>query len=352
MVCPRCFRRFETDHLFCSHDGERLGTALEVARTIARPSKIAGTLFGERYRVLGFVGKGAMARVYLAEDERTHQPVAVKVLEIQHNKSPRTRARFIQEAQAAATIWHRHIVDVLDVALQPDGTPYLVLELLFGESLGQLLRREKILARELALQVFRATAEGLAAAHAVSIIHRDVKPDNVFLVGPQGEPHGLKVLDFGFAKLLASPTGITVGGVAVGTVDYMAPEQTVSDLPDARTDVYGLGILMFRALAGHVPFESSENADTLAAQLLRAPTREIPDPDLDRIVRKALKKRPEHRYASMRALIEDIDRALAFEPVLAQPDADEPDIYVPQTKFAQNAAQFLYKRLGKVPPAW
>lgn len=352
MFCERCHRRYEEDHLFCPHDGARLVDSANAKRFRSKPTKMAGMILGDRYEVRGFIGKGAMARVYLAEDLKTGTPVAVKVLETQHVKVARTKARFIQEAKAASMIGHPNIVKVLDVALKQDGTPYLVMEFLYGETLGELLRRDRVLTLKAGLPIVQQISGALAAAHEVDIVHRDVKPDNVFLVGEPGSSYAVKLVDFGFAKLLASQGSVTQAGVAVGTIEYMAPEQVVSDTPDSRTDIYGLGIVMYRMFCGKLPFTAEEDADLLAKHLVIPPPDGALDPQVDIIIKKALKKNPDNRYQTMQELLDDVERVIAGKRVKARYEPSEMDVYVPRTKFAENAAVFLYKRLKMNAPEW
>src|SRR5262245_22863024 len=124
MICPRCHRRYEDDHMFCPHDGERLVTVIDIKRVKSKPTEYAGEIIGERYQIRGVLGQGAMARVFLAQDRNTGGPVAVKILESKHMKEPRTRARFILEAKAAAKITHPNILEVLDIGLDGTGAPY------------------------------------------------------------------------------------------------------------------------------------------------------------------------------------------------------------------------------------
>jgi serine/threonine protein kinase len=358
MICPRCHRRYEGDHLFCPHDGEHLVAALDIKRIRTKPTELQGTVYGGRYQVRGFIGAGAMAKVLLALDQRTGAPVALKVLDTKHNSDKRLVARFIQEAKAAADVTHRSIVEMLDVGLAEDGAPYLVMEYLFGETLGDFLRREKTMSLAQGLPFVRQIAEGLAVVHRAGIVHRDVKPDNVFLLGEKKDPHSAKVVDFGYAKL-GKEGALTQVGVTVGTVEYMSPEQAVSDTVDARADVYGLGVLMYRMFSGRLPFTASEASEMLARHLIEgAPPLALTDAQgnpplasgLDAIVQKALRKRPEHRYASMEALLGDLVRLERGEALAARLPLDAPDVYTPREPFAQQAVVFLHRRLGKEPP--
>jgi serine/threonine-protein kinase len=357
MFCARCHREYDAGHRFCPYDGTELAEAPRIDQFRCRPTRQKGAVLGDRYEVCGYLGKGAMARVYLAEDRQSRRPVAIKVLEAAHIRTTRTRERFLREAKAAAMIGHPNIVKVLDTGQRDDGAPFLVMEFLFGESLGDMLRRERRMSADIALPVLRHAASGLAAAHRTGIVHRDVKPDNIFLVGEPGDPYAVKVLDFGLAKM-HEQSGLTVTGVAVGTVEYMAPEQVVSDLPDARTDVYGLGVVMYRTFTGELPFPRSDDSNLLAMQLVSPPPRPSERqadvrPAVEAVILKAIRKRPENRYPSMDALIEDLERLAgdrrgrlaALDPLTASDD-----VYVPRNAFAKNATAYFYKKLGKIAP--
>ncbi|HSO00386.1 MAG TPA: serine/threonine-protein kinase, partial [Candidatus Nanopelagicales bacterium] len=353
----RCHREYEAGRL-CPYDGEEMLPAPRIELFRCRPTRHRGDVLGRRYQVRGYLGKGAMAKVYLAEDLETRRPVAIKVLDAAHARTLRTRERFLREARAAAMIDHPNVVRVLDVGERSDATPFLVMEYLFGESLGDWLRRERTMDRDLALPTLRHAASGLAAAHRAGIVHRDVKPDNLFLVGEPGDPYGLKVLDFGLAKI-SEQVGLTVTGYAVGTVEYMAPEQVVGDAPDGRTDVYALGVVMYRVFTGDLPFpRGDEDADLLAQHLLvppPPPTDRRPgvDPRAEAVILRALRKRPENRYPSMDAFIEDLDRLVGDRPGRLRAEAPLPspdDAYAPRGTFARSATAYFCRRLGMVPP--
>jgi serine/threonine-protein kinase len=353
MICPRCHRRYWDDHRFCPHDGEALVAALDIRRLRAKPTEAHGTVYGGRYQVRGLIGKGAMAQVFLALDQRTGTPVAVKVLDTKHVEDKRLVARFILEAKAVAEVTHPSIVEMLDVGLAQDGSPYLVLEFLFGESLGARLRRDKTMSPELGMPFVRQIAEGFAAAHRAGVIHRDIKPDNVFILGERSDPHAAKILDFGHAKL-AIQDALTQAGVTVGTVEYMSPEQAVSDAVDARSDVYGLGVLVYRMLTGRLPFPAADSGEMLARHLVDEPPplglggRD--GPALDAIVRKMLRKHPDNRYATMDALASDLARLERGEALAARLLPERPDVYVARDPFAVQASVFFYRKLGKEPP--
>lgn len=334
---------------FCSQDGTRLEESTQVEALPALQSVQSGVLLGARYQVRGFIGKGGMARVYLAQDLETHEPVAVKVLHVSFHKDGTARERFLREARAVAGLQHQNIVRILDTGERGDGAPYLVMEYLFGESLGDYLRREKKIAASLAVPILCRTASALAAAHAAGIVHRDVKPDNLFLLGEPGDPYDVKLLDFGFAKLRESNT--TAAGMTMGTPEYMAPEQALSDPVDPRTDIYSLGAVMVRMLTGELPFRAGDDAELLARVVLDpvVPPRERDasiDPRLAAILLTAMRKRPANRYATMREMKADLEIVRAGEGnVAAETKAvQEPDVYEPQTPLAAGAMAY-FKRL-------
>ncbi|WP_437734250.1 serine/threonine-protein kinase [Sorangium sp. So ce1335] len=362
MLCPRCHRRYADDHRFCPHDGEKLVKSLDIRRLRSQPTEHVGAVIAGRYRVRGLIGSGAMAQVFLAEDTQGGAPVALKLLEPRFRREPKVKARFLIEAKAAATVVHPNLVEVLDIGLH-DGSPYLAMELLFGESLRALLLRERRLSPEAGVPMLLQVAAGLGAAHRAGIVHRDVKPANVFLVGEKGDAWAAKVVDFGFAKLYEH-SGLTQAGVTVGTLEYMAPEQTISDPPDARTDVYGFGMLMYRVFSGKLPFSvargaghaltpAMEEAMVLAHQLMTPP----PPPGLgegpaaralEAVIMKCLRKRPENRYPSMEALSDDLGRVGRPGALAADAPIALPDVYAAKTPYGEHAARFLYKQLGKV----
>ncbi|HVY45964.1 MAG TPA: serine/threonine-protein kinase [Minicystis sp.] len=351
MYCRRCHRRYEDDSLFCAWDGEKLSPKPLAKHVRHKPSELAGATLGGRYQIRGLLGRGALSQVLLAKDLTTEEPVALKVLEAKHLKEPKKRARFLLEAKAMSELVHPHVAAVIDVGLCDDGAPYLALEYLLGESLGSYLRREKRIDPELGVALVRHVAAGLAHAHGMGVVHRDVKPDNVFLVGEIGKPHTAKIVDFGLARV-AEQRGLTMQGTTVGTIQYMAPEQAVADETDPRTDVYGLGVLLYRALSGRLPFDFDDESKVLAHQLAAPP----PPPalgegplarDLAAIIVRTLRKKKENRYPTMAALEADLARAgTGARLAAAEPLAAADDTYVPASAFAERAAAFLKKRLG------
>jgi Tol biopolymer transport system component len=277
----------------------------------------AGSRLGP-YEILGSLGAGGMGEVYRARDERLKRDVAIKVLPASFSADPDRLRRFEQEAEAAGALNHPNITIVYDVGTH-DGTPYVVQELLEGESLRLALTVGK-LAQRRAVDYAVQIAHGLAAAHAKGIVHRDLKPENLFVT----KDGRVKILDFGLAKLIQPEKGADVTqmstetrgtepGVVLGTLGYMSPEQ-VRGLPaDASSDLFSFGAILYEMLSGRRAFKGPTAADTMSAILKEDPP-EISDtggkpvsPALERIVRHCLEKNPEQRAHSAHDLAFELE---------------------------------------------
>src|SRR5947208_10724412 len=275
-------------------------------------SLISGTKLGP-YEIQSALGAGGMGEVYRARDNRMGRDVALKILPESFALEGDRLHRFEQEARAVAALNHPNILAIFDTG-QDNGSPYLVSELLEGETLrtvldGGVLPQRKTI--EYGVQI----AQGLAAAHDKGIVHRDLKPENIF-VNKDGR---IKILDFGLAKLAqkanaaAADDGITLtsshtaAGVVMGTASYMAPEQVRGEPADPRTDIFAFGALLYEMLSGKRAFRRDTPAETMTAVLKEDPP-EISDPGhpispaLDRIVRRCLEKDPEQRFQSAKDL--------------------------------------------------
>ncbi|MDO9015850.1 MAG: serine/threonine-protein kinase [Deltaproteobacteria bacterium] len=229
-----------------------------------------GDILGDRWVLLEKIDAGAMGEVFRAEHQVLGHAVAVKVLLPEMTRDQGAIDRFLREARIAAKLRHPNVVRVEDYGVSSDGRPYLVMELLRGESLARLLARTPRLRPSVALALVQQIADALDTAHAAGIVHRDLKPENIFLSGP-AEALKLKVLDFGVAKFtdaLAAGGGATASNTLVGTPRYMSPEQArASRTLDGRSDLWALGILAYEMLTGRHPFEGEAIAELLVAIL-------------------------------------------------------------------------------------
>ena len=276
------------------------------------PTSYLGTTIDGRYRVETLLGEGGMGFVYRCRHKVLGKVVAIKILRQDVPKAKVVMERFVMEARAATAIGNAHIVDVLDFGELPDGSTYFVMEYLVGRSLSDVMDNERPVAEQLILSIARQIAEGLGAAHLASIVHRDLKPDNVFLVEREGNPNFVKILDFGIAKVGSFQSKITRAGEIFGTPHYMAPEQAKGATIDHRADIYALGVILFELITGHVPFDADAPFGVLTQHINTEPPpvsalNPKVSPGLEAIVMKCLAKKPDHRYASMEALIEEID---------------------------------------------
>src|SRR5215831_18246368 len=270
----------------------------------------AGSRLG-KYDILTVVAAGGMGEVYRGWDPGLERVVAIKVLPREAKQDPDRLRRFAQEARAAAALNHPNIVTVHEISTA-DGAPYIVSELLVGQTLQEVLTRGPLQPRT-AIAYGVQLLHGLAAAHDKGIIHRDLKPANVFVTT---DGH-LKILDFGLAKLReTAPAGAgeetevtraadTTPGTVLGTAGYMAPEQVRGHAADHRSDLFSVGAILYEMLAGQQPFRGDSPADTMSAILraepaeLSATNGQVP-PGLDRIVQRCLQKEPSQRFQSAR----------------------------------------------------
>src|SRR5436190_6358219 len=354
MQCPRCHREVNDTWAHCPWDGEALRPLAEPISMGALHHKMtamAGAVLGGQYQIKGFVNKGSTARVYLAEDMKTKAPVIVKLFAPGDVQTDQSHARFKREAELLMGLDHPNIIKVLSYG-DMQGRPYVVTEPLRGESLHEYLKREHAMPTDVALAMLRHAGLGLSAAHRAGIVHRDVKPGNLFLLGPVGSPYGLKLIDFGMAKGEKSGR-ISNHDVVLGTVEYMAPEQIVTDPSDARTDVYGLGVVMFRVFTGHLPFDVETDFELLAHQMFSAAPppswlNENIDPRIEQVILRAMRKRPDNRYPSMDAFVVDLERILGFttESHVSSGPARADDTYEPQTPAGLDACEALLRQFG------
>lgn len=283
---------------------------------------------GTRYRVQRLIGAGGMGRVYEVEHVELGKRFVLKALQRELSRREDLVARLRNEWRALARLEHPNIVNVTDAGTSENGVPFYVMERLEGETLAQVLHRYRRLLPQHALPIAAGILEGLHAAHQIGVVHRDVKPPNIFLTGPTT----VKVLDFGIAKIKDAKDVITARGLAVGTPRYMSPEQAQGTAVDARSDIYATGLMLFEMVSGDGPFDDAKDHNELLLAHLgrKAPllsSISVVAPELDAIVAGMLAKDPRERPGNAQKVAETL-RALAQRyanfvatdvPTLSQP---------------------------------
>jgi hypothetical protein len=243
--CPRCGKCFDRNDEKCDADNSELTFTLPVERTIEN-----------RYRLEKLLGKGGMGAVYEATDTRINRSVAVKILSGAMFGNRDALRRFEREAQTAGKLNHRNIVTVFDYGVLSTEGAFLVMELVRGETLSEVLKRDKKLDAETVVAWFGQVLDGLEAAHRAGIIHRDLKPDNIFVTRNEDKTVRLCILDFGLARLSDHEftDSVTVPGTVMGTLGYMPPEQLRGEKVDERSDLFAAGVMIYESLYGEKPF--------------------------------------------------------------------------------------------------
>jgi hypothetical protein len=302
-ICPECGGTFPGSDRFCQRDGARL-----------LPADGADPLLGETvgsYRIAALIGAGGMGRVYLAVHPNIGSRVAIKVLSLECASRPELVERFFAEAQLVNRIRHEGIVNVIDLAMLPDGRPYIVMELLSGEPLSALIERNGRLEAAHAVALACAMLDALAAAHERGVVHRDLKPDNVF-VTRQGR---VVVLDFGIAKLLPQSTvgaerisPATRTGAVLGTPGYMAPELIQGRPTVPATDLYAVGVILYQALSGRLPFGGESLFELMHKHVSATPP---PLREMRPVIARAMAKDPAMRFAGAHQMAEALSAALS-----------------------------------------
>lgn len=304
MECPRCGRCEDADVRVCPSDGSAM-----------RASTTAPRWVNGKYHIEWLIGHGGMGSVYRARDRLLGRPVAIKVIRAELMRDPAAQARFQQEAQTLARLQHPSIVDVFDYGLLEGGSPYLVMELIRGDDLRHELAREGRVEPDRGVRILSAVCAAMEAAHREGIFHCDLKPENILLPDDGVEA---KVLDFGVARAISwqapRPPGARVreaGGDAVGLLDpniagtpaYMAPEQLRGETPDARSDVFSLGVIAYEMLTGALPFGGGSIAEVRLAQSrgVRSGDLEGLAPPLSRAILAAIALDPDRRPPSPEA---------------------------------------------------
>jgi serine/threonine protein kinase len=321
-ACPKCGKEYPDTITLCPADG--------VALEKTDDSLLGQTLAG-KYRIEERLSEGGMGTVYRGTHVLMDKTVAIKVLRPSLAADEKIVARFSREARAASRISHPHALSVTDFGEAENGVVFLVMEYLSGSTLKEIIRREGPMQLPRAVEIIRQVGGALDAAHEQGVVHRDLKSDNIMLLSSSGTDYA-KVLDFGIAKI-KEPEGsydpcLTAPDLVIGTPQYMSPEQC-SQSPDidACSDIYSFGVILYEMLVGHVPFTGDSPTAIMLKHLQEpAPTvlaerRDLPEA-IDRVVGRALEKRPEDRYQSVGELVEDFTIAAGMEPAGASSTAN------------------------------
>jgi serine/threonine-protein kinase len=318
-ACPACGRLYPDDAGFCPVDGAQLTSATQVPVLADDQDPRIGELLCNRYQVRRVVADGGMGRVYEALDMQARRNVALKVLHQEVSKDQIAVERFKREFEVSKLLPHDYIVEVLDFLPTPDQSFVLVMEFLYGEELRATLKREQVISPARMLRMLSQVAIGLDQAHARKFVHRDLKPDNLFLCQtPEGDI--AKLLDFGSAKDKGETAKkLTVLGTTIGSPFYMAPEQAQGlDTLDHRADVWALAAIIYECVVGRVPFIGNNGPSILLQILTKEPVppseagkgQKFPvPPTLDRVMTHAFKKTAGQRIASVGALSDAVGAA-------------------------------------------
>jgi len=294
--------------------------------TVGEDSYIGTTVAG-RYKILRKLGEGGMGVVYLAEHVFIEKKVAIKILSDDMSRKADLVARFMQEAKAASKIGHENIIDITDFGETATGGVFFVMEFLDGADLAHHIRDGGPMNIERTRYIFNQICRALGAAHTKGIIHRDMKPENIYLITREGKADWVKVLDFGIAKISSldeAGSRLTRTGMIFGTPEYMSPEQARGDKPDHRVDVYAAGCILYEMLTGDVPFHAETFMGVLTKHMFeqpqppsqRAPQQSI-SPELEAVVLKALAKDRDQRYQTMKELALDFEAAVGGDAAQA-----------------------------------
>jgi serine/threonine-protein kinase len=332
-ACPKCGTKYPDEVTFCSKDGTQLSDLDKVTRSLARDE---GTVLGS-YRLVKLLAEGGMGRVYLAEHTRLGRKVALKLLRSEYASNAPAIKRFFREARTVNDINHENIIEITDFFEKEGGDNYYIMELLKGRSLTDVLKEQGALPMPRVIDIGVQVCKALKAVHTAGVIHRDLKPDNIFLTERANQKDFVKLLDFGVAKLMDVQDGMPVHktgvGAILGTPQYMSPEQAGAKPVDNRTDIYSLGVILYEMVTGRVPL----NAETYGEMVIKHLTMTPPSPtelrdlpqgipgELEDLIMQCLEKNPNKRPQEMSEIIrrlEMVGRSESMEHdalVLAKP---------------------------------
>lgn len=310
--CPECHFDNPADTKYCGKCGTKIRPSEDVSATRTKTFKIlkeeltTGSTFAGRYRIVEELGKGGMGKVYKALDTEINEKVAIKLIKAEIASDEKTIERFRSELKFARKIRHKNVCQMYDLNKE-EGAYYITMEYVSGENLKSFIRRAKRLDVGTAVSMARDVCEGLAEAHRLGVVHRDLKPQNI-MIDNEGK---VRIMDFGIARSLEAE-GITAEGAMIGTPEYMSPEQVDGKAADSRSDIYSMGVILYEAVTGavpfkgHTPFSIAVKHKTEVPQEPRKINPQVPE-SLSRIILKCMEKDKEMRYQKVEDLLADLN---------------------------------------------
>ena len=324
MKCPRCHMENSGESSYCSRCGGRMGSSYKepesgVTQTYVpvRMEVEVGTTFAGRYQVLEELGSGGMGKVYKVVDKEINEKIALKILKPEISLDEKIIERFRNELKLARKISHPNVCRMYDLSKEK-GMYFITMEYISGEDLKSTVSRVGQLSVGKTMAIARQICKGLAEAHKMGVVHRDLKPHNI-IIDRDGD---VRILDFGIAHSMKTQ-GITESGVMIGTPEYMSPEQAVGEESDERSDIYSLGVIMFELLTGIVPFKAETAVGVAIKQKMETPpspkafNQQIPD-EVNRMVLRCLEKDKERRYQKVEEVLDEISRTMRGHPTTSK----------------------------------
>jgi len=310
MKCPKCHFENPTGTLYCGMCGSQLPSSEKISTKALKAPKeelTRGTTFADRYEVIEELGKGGMGKIYRVEDKKIKEEVALKIILPEIAADKKTIERFSNELKMARKISHKNVCRMYDLN-EEGGTHYITMEYVAGEDLKSMIKMTKQLSVGTVIGIAKQVCEGLAEAHRLGVVHRDLKSKNI-MIDREGNA---RVMDFGIARSLKTK-GITRAGMMIGTPEYMSPEQVEGQEVDQRSDIYSLGVILFEMVTGRVPFEG----ETLLSIVMKHKSEKPKDPreinahvssDISRVILRCMEKDKEERYQSAEELHSELSK--------------------------------------------